>query len=118
MTDVDRLARRSLGIERLRPEQREAAEAAIAGHDVLAVMPTGFGKSAIYQLVAASLDGPAVVVSPLIALQHDQVERLDEGDVGDAVAANSSMTESQRRQALEDLRAGEAEFLLVAPEQL
>ncbi len=115
---IERLARRGLGIEELRPEQREAVEAAIGGHDVLAVMPTGYGKSAIYQLVAASVDGPTIVVSPLIALQKDQVESLSEDAVGDAVAANSSMKASERRDAFDDLREGDAEFMFIAPEQL
>jgi ATP-dependent DNA helicase RecQ len=116
-SSIEHLARRGLGIEELRPEQREAVEAAVAGHDVLAVMPTGYGKSAIYQLVAASIAGPTVVVSPLIALQHDQVDSLSDGSVGDAVAANSSMKASERQSAFEDLRDGDVEFMFMAPEQ-
>ena len=117
-SDIARLAQRGLGIEELRPEQREAIDAAMAGHDVLAVMPTGYGKSAIYQLVAASVDGPTVVVSPLIALQHDQVQSLGDDSVGDAASANSSMKVRDRQRAFDGLRDGDVEFLFLAPEQL
>lgn len=64
-----------LGLTRLRPGQREAIEAAAAGRDVLAVLPTGWGKSAIYQVAALLVPGPTVVISPLLALQRDQVAR-------------------------------------------
>ena len=64
-----------LGFAWLWPGQCEAVTAVVAGRDTLAVLPTGGGKSAIYQLAGALIDGPTVVVSPLIALQHDQVDR-------------------------------------------
>ena len=81
-------------------------------------MPTSYGKSAIYQLAAAIVDGPTVVVSPLIALQRDQVTSLAGDDVGDAAQANSTLPESERRDALDRLREGDLEFLFLAPEQL
>jgi ATP-dependent DNA helicase RecQ len=81
-------------------------------------MPTGYGKSAIYQLAAAVVDGPTVVVSPLIALQRDQVESLAGEDVGEAAQANSTLTASEREDAFERLREGRLEFLFLAPEQL
>ncbi|HSK36320.1 MAG TPA: DEAD/DEAH box helicase, partial [Actinomycetota bacterium] len=70
------LARSALGFRRLRPGQREAVRALLEGRDVLAVLPTGSGKSAIYQLAVLELPGPTVVVSPLVALQRDQVEAI------------------------------------------
>ena len=70
--ELERVARETFGWERLHPEQLTAMEAVVAGRDVLAVLPTGAGKSAIYQVPALLLDGPTVVVSPLIALQRDQ----------------------------------------------
>lgn len=106
-----------LGLESLRPGQREAIEALVAGRDVLAVMPTGFGKSAIYQLAGAVIDGPSVVVSPLLALQKDQTDSIG-GDLGGAVAINSTVGGGERRATLGALRAGEVEFLLLSPEQL
>jgi len=84
---------------------------------VLAVLPTGAGKSAIYQLAALLIPGPTVVVSPLIALQRDQVAALVANGVG-AAEANSQVKATDRRQALDDLIAGDLEFLFLAPEQL
>jgi len=116
--DIADLARESLGLDRLRPGQQEAVDAAVAGSDVLAVMPTGYGKSAIYKLTAAAVDGCTVVVSPLVALQRDQVEGLADEDVGAAAQVNATLGEGARADALERLRAGELEFLFLAPEQL
>jgi ATP-dependent DNA helicase RecQ len=81
------------------------------------VLPTGAGKSAIYQLAALIIPGPTVVVSPLIALQRDQVAALLANGV-DAAEANSHVKASERRQAFDDLIAGDLEFLFLAPEQL
>ncbi|QUW19629.1 RecQ family ATP-dependent DNA helicase [Agrococcus sp. Marseille-Q4369] len=111
-------AAREYGWDDLRPGQREAVEAALEGHDVLAVMPTGHGKSAIYQLAAKLLEGLTVVVSPLIALQRDQVEQLEEMGADPAVAVNSSQRVGENREAWEELEAGDAEFVFLAPEQL
>ena len=74
--DIRRLARERMGFDELRPGQLESVESVLAGHDTLCVMSTGSGKSAIYQLAGMLLPGPAVVVSPLIALQRDQGHRL------------------------------------------
>ena len=89
------------------------------GHDTLVVMPTGAGKSAVYQVPALLLDGPTVVVSPLISLQRDQVAGLlaREG-AGAAVQVNSSLSDRDSDAAFDALRAGEVEFLFLAPEQL
>ena len=114
-----RVARERLGIEELRPGQGEAATAVLAGRDTLLVMPTGAGKSAVYQAAAALIPGTTVVVSPLIALQADQVDSLEEDhDVGAAAAVNSGVGDRARRRALARQAAGELEFLFVAPEQL
>jgi ATP-dependent DNA helicase RecQ len=106
-----------LGYDMLRPGQREAVQALLAGHDTLAVMPTGSGKSAIYQIAGKLLHGPTVVVSPLIALQMDQVEALEGSPAGGAAETNSTISASERRKALEDFAAGDLEFLFLAPEQ-
>jgi ATP-dependent DNA helicase RecQ len=110
-------ARRLLGFDELRPGQEEAAAALLEGRDVLAVLPTGAGKSAIYQVAGALLPGPTVVVSPLIALQHDQVTRIGDS-LGGAAQVNSSVSDGQRRAVLADAEAGDIEFVFVAPEQL
>ncbi|MBW3579597.1 MAG: RecQ family ATP-dependent DNA helicase [Actinobacteria bacterium] len=114
---VRAVARNALGFEDLRPGQGEAAAAVVAGRDVLAVMPTGAGKSAIYQIAGVVIHGVTVVVSPLIALQRDQVASIG-GRLGGAAQVNSSMSESRRRETFEDLNDGEVEFIFVAPEQL
>nr|WP_246315739.1 ATP-dependent DNA helicase RecQ [Kineococcus aurantiacus] len=111
------VAREDFGYEELRPGQEEAMRAVLAGRDVLAVMPTGAGKSAVYQVPALLLDGPVVVVSPLIALQRDQVDALLE-DVGGAVMLNSAMPAAAWREARAQLRCGSARFVFLAPEQL
>ena len=92
--------------------------AVVGGRDVLVVMPTGSGKSAIYQIPALLLDGPTVVVSPLIALQRDQVEALTETGTADAAHANSTQNATERADTFDRLRAGELEYLFLAPEQL
>ncbi len=91
----------------------------LEGRDTLAVLPTGSGKSAIYQIPALLLDGPTVVVSPLIALQRDQVANLvGVTGAGSAMSANSTIGAGERRSALEGIQTGDVEFLFLAPEQL
>ena len=115
--DIAEIAREGLALDSLRPGQRRAADAAIGGRDVLAVMPTGYGKSAVYKLAAAAIDGGTVVVSPLVALQRDQVEALDDEDVGAAAQVNATLPDSARQEAFAGLRSGELEFVFMAPEQ-
>ncbi len=114
---VREVAEAAFGFDDLRPGQEDAAAAVLAGRDVLAVMPTGAGKSAIYQLAGALIEGTTVVVSPLIALQHDQVEGIG-GRLGGAAQVNSAMTATQRGEVFAGVRAGRVEFLFAAPEQL
>ncbi|GIH68509.1 RecQ family ATP-dependent DNA helicase [Sphaerimonospora thailandensis] len=108
-------ARDAFGWERLRPGQREAMEHLLAGRDVLLVMPTGGGKSAVYQVPGLLLDGPTVVISPLIALQRDQVMSLLTADAGGAVAVNSA---GSVEAGLDQVIAGRAEYVFLSPEQL
>src|SRR5215211_7781242 len=112
-------AQRVFGHESLRPGQREAVRALLDGHDVLLVQPTGGGKSLAYQLPAVLLDGPTLVVSPLLALQEDQTARLEEyGHQTVARRVSSAETKREREQALADAAASQLEFLFLAPEQL
>src|SRR5947208_10818638 len=99
--DIEALARERLGFPSLRPGQREGVEAVVGGRDALCVMSTGSGKSAIYQLAGLMIDGPTVVVSPLIALQRDQVEAAERG-IAEAELINSTLTERQREEAFEE----------------
>ncbi|HEX2103857.1 MAG TPA: ATP-dependent DNA helicase RecQ [Solirubrobacteraceae bacterium] len=114
---IERAAREVLGFERLRPGQAEAAESVLAGRDTLAVLSTGSGKSAIYQLAGLLSKGATLVVSPLIALQLDQVDALRERALG-AAQLNSSVPEGERADALAELAEDSLEFLFLAPEQL
>jgi len=110
------LARERLGFEQLRPGQEQAVAAAAAGRDVLAVMPTGGGKSAIYELAGLLRDGPTVVVSPLIALQDDQLAHLRAAGLP-ATVLNSAQSGGARAAALVEA-CGPDEFVFVSPEQL
>jgi ATP-dependent DNA helicase RecQ len=114
-SDIRAAARQELGHRTLRPGQLEGVEAVTTGHDALVVMATGSGKSAIYQLAGFFLPGPTIVVSPLIALQRDQVEQAEGGA---AAELNSTLTEPQREAVFAGLEAGATEFVLLAPEQL
>ena len=114
---IERVAKERFGFARLRPGQAEAVEAVVGGRDTLVVMPTGAGKSAVYQLAGLLIDGVTVVVSPLVALQRDQVESIEQDEIAEAAHLNSSLRTSERREALADLEAGELEFLFLAPEQ-
>jgi ATP-dependent DNA helicase RecQ len=118
--DVDpgRIARERFGIESLHREQRAAIRAVLKGRDTLVVLPTGFGKSAIYQIAAVAIPGPTVVVSPLIALQKDQASALQPPERGGAAVVNSSVRVSERSEALGALTEGDLEFMFLAPEQL
>jgi ATP-dependent DNA helicase RecQ len=113
------IAATTFGWTELTPDQLRAMEQVAAGRDVLAVLPTGAGKSAIYQVPALLPDreGPTVVVSPLIALQHDQREGIAESDAPAAVAVNSAQRVGETREAWADIEQGRAEYLFLAPEQ-
>jgi ATP-dependent DNA helicase RecQ len=115
---VREVARETFGWDQLRPGQLEAVQALLSGHDALVVMPTGAGKSAVYQVAGLLLDGPTVVVSPLIALQRDQLAGLAKSDAPDAVAVNSAQRSSATEDAWQAIHAGTAEFLFLSPEQL
>jgi ATP-dependent DNA helicase RecQ len=118
-TEIERLARQKLGIEKLHPGQLEATRAVLGGRDTLAVMSTGYGKSAIYQLAGELLGKPTIVVSPLIALQRDQVEAIEEHiSPGEAAELNSTVSAKKRHELIAALERGEHEFVLLAPEQL
>lgn len=111
-------AREVFGWERLRPSQLDAMTAVMAGHDTIVVMPTGAGKSAVYQVPGVLLNGPTVVVSPLIALQRDQVAHLARIEGSDASAVNSSQRARENDAVWERVREGSLDFLFVSPEQL
>lgn len=117
------LAESPFSLPRLRDGQLAGMAALADGRDVLAVMPTGYGKSAIYQVAALHLQRttgrPAVVVSPLIALQEDQLDGLAQVLGPDAaVAINSSHSDTEVEASWQAAEEGRAVFLFLAPEQL
>ena len=109
--------KRVFGYETFREGQKETIDAILAGRDVLAVMPTGSGKSICYQVPALSLPGCALVISPLISLMKDQVAALKQSGVA-AAFLNSSLTERQMDIALGNLAGGQYKLVYVAPERL
>ncbi len=118
MEQITRVARERLGVDRLRAGQADAVKAVLAGRDTLVVMATGAGKSAIYQLAGWMIDGATLVISPLISLQRDQIDNIDEEQPGEAAAIDASVSETKREERLEELADEELEFLFLAPEQL
>ncbi|HTA00055.1 MAG TPA: RecQ family ATP-dependent DNA helicase [Streptosporangiaceae bacterium] len=116
MTVIEDLARDRLGFRELRPGQLGAVEALAGGRDVLAVLPTGGGKSAIYELAGMLHTGPTVVVSPLIALQDDQLAHLQAAGLR-AIVLNSQQAAGARAAALL-ASCDSGTFVFLAPEQL
>src|SRR5438552_6410831 len=110
---IAELARVRLGFERLRPGQLRAVRAAAAGRDVLAVLPTGGGKSAIYELAGLLRAGPTIVVSPLVALQDDQLAHLRAAGLT-AIVLNSQQSARARAAALDASSDAEA-FVFLSP---
>lgn len=114
---IEEARERVFGLPAFRPGQREAIDALLAGRDLLAVMPTGAGKSLCFQLPAVVHAGLTLVVSPLIALMKDQVDNLQRLGVRAAYLA-SGQTTDERRSALREARAGRLDLLYVSPERL
>ena len=114
---LSRRLKQTFGYDAFRPLQQEIMEASMAGRDVLAILPTGAGKSLCYQLPALVRGGLTVVVSPLIALMKDQVDQLHANGVA-ATFLNSSLDPSESRERTISLEAGEYQLLYVAPERL
>ncbi|MEL6547472.1 MAG: RecQ family ATP-dependent DNA helicase, partial [Myxococcota bacterium] len=112
-----RVLRDVFGYESFRGHQEGIISHVEAGGDAVVIMPTGSGKSLCYQIPAILRSGCALVVSPLIALMHDQVTALRQAGVA-AAYINSSMDYQQRRDAENALRRGELDLVYVAPERL
>lgn len=114
---IEKTAQETFGYDHLRPGQAHVIQAVLDGHDALAVMPTGSGKSAIYQIAALQLPGATVVIYPLIALQRDQLEAIEKHHIAAAAQVNSAIPQIERQAALEKLQRKKLEFLFLAPEQ-
>src|SRR5579885_1215430 len=114
---VDHALKQYFGYEAFLPGQRQVVDQVLAGRDSLVLMPTGGGKSLIYQLPALLLPGLTIVVSPLIALMQDQVDRLAANGIP-ATFANSSLSAIDRARRERAAACGEVKLLYVAPERL
>src|ERR1700693_51714 len=114
---AQRALRSTFGFEDFRPGQGAIIEQVLAGADVLAIMPTGSGKSLCYQLPALLRDTVTVVVSPLIALMRNQVAQLKSYGIA-AASLNSANDFAQNREINEQLGRGELRLVYVSPERL
>ena len=111
------ILKKVFGYDSFRPGQEEIVSRLLAGQDVLAVMPTGAGKSICYQVPALLLPGITIVVSPLVSLMKDQVGALVQAGVA-AAFLNNSLTDNQKALMLRRAREGWYKIIYVAPERL
>lgn len=108
---------RSFGFASFKPGQQEAIETLLAGRNTLVVMPTGAGKSLVFQLLATMLEGITLVISPLIALMQDQVSVLNRRGIA-ATFINSAIPVAEQKRRLDDFRQAKFKILYIAPERL
>ena len=116
MTPVE-ILKEYWGYESFRPKQEDIVEAALEGRDVLAILPTGGGKSVCFQVPAMMKDGIAIVVTPLIALMKDQVQNLNDRGIK-ALCVNAGMGRREVELTLNNAAYGDFKFLYVSPERL
>lgn len=117
MTDKYKILKAVFGYDSFRSAQEEIIDNILGGRDILAVMPTGAGKSICFQVPALMLQGVTLVISPLISLMSDQVTALKEAGVN-AEYINSSLSFPEQQRVLRDLTEGKVKILYVAPERL
>ena len=117
MSELRQSLRQTFGIERLRSGQDDVIRSVLEGTDTLAIMPTGAGKSLCYQLPALHLEGTTIIVSPLISLMKDQVDKLQAHGL-DALQVNSALPAAEQRSALGRIEEEESDFVFTTPERL
>ena len=117
MADPHSILKKVFGYDSFRPGQEDIVRRLLDGQDVLAVMPTGAGKSICYQVPALLLPGITIVVSPLVSLMQDQVGALVQAGVA-AAFLNNSLTDNQKALMLRRAREGWYKIIYVAPERL
>jgi ATP-dependent DNA helicase RecQ len=105
------------GYESFRPPQAEIIQSVLAGNDVVAILPTGGGKSVCFQVPALAMEGLCVVITPLIALMQDQVEQLKQKGIA-AIAIHSGLSHQAIDVLLDNCIYGQQKFLYVSPERL
>jgi ATP-dependent DNA helicase RecQ len=116
LTRMRRTLRETFGLDKLRHGQAEVIRSVLEGNNTLAIMPTGAGKSLCYQLPSLHLPGTTVVVSPLISLMKDQVDKLEEAGL-EAAQLNSALTAAEHQENLEQIHTEETDFIFVTPER-
>jgi ATP-dependent DNA helicase RecQ len=116
LTKMRRTLRETFGLDKLRPGQAEVMRSVLEGNNTLAIMPTGAGKSLCYQLPSLHLPGTTVVVSPLISLMKDQVDKLEEAGL-EASQLNSALTSQEHEENLEEIQTEKSDFIFVTPER-
>jgi ATP-dependent DNA helicase RecQ len=116
LTRMRRTLRETFGLAKLRPGQAEVIRSVLEGNNTLAIMPTGAGKSLCYQLPSLHLPGTTVVVSPLISLMKDQVDKLEEAGI-EAAQLNSALTTEEHEENLEQIKTEKSDFIFVTPER-
>jgi ATP-dependent DNA helicase RecQ len=116
-SDLFSALKRSFGFDSFRPGQEAIVRDALAGRDVLAIMPTGGGKSLCFQLPAILQPGVTLVVSPLIALMQDQVRQLVDNGIA-STFINSSLSSGEISKRIQSAMSGECKLLYLAPERL
>src|SRR3954471_22642179 len=116
LADLETLLHDRFGHQSFRPGQLQIIQSLLDGHDVLAVLPTGAGKSLVYQLAAQLLPGVTLVISPLIALMKDQVEAIEAAGLSVSVI-NSTRSNAEVAEDLGKLQREQAKLLYVAPER-
>ena len=118
VTDLRPALRELFGFDDFRPGQEEVVRAAVDSRDTLAVMPTGAGKSLTYQLAAMLRPSPTLVLSPLIALMKDQIDKLPPRIAATATFVNSSLDADEASARLRSVASGDTRLLYAAPERL
>jgi ATP-dependent DNA helicase RecQ len=116
LTKMRRTLRDTFGLDKLRRGQAEVMRSVLEGNNTLAIMPTGAGKSLCYQLPSLHLPGTTIVVSPLISLMKDQVDKLRETGL-EAAQLNSALTTQEHDENLEQIKTEKSDFVFVTPER-
>ena len=114
---ISKVLRTVFGVERLRDGQKQVIDSVLDGNDTLAIMPTGSGKSLCYQIPARLLDGTTIVVSPLISLMKDQLEKLEAMGI-QAAQVNSTLNRGEEEETLDGIRKTVHEIVFCTPERL
>src|SRR6187549_2885984 len=116
LTKMKRTLRDVFNLDKLRPGQAEVMRSVLEGDHTLAIMPTGAGKSLCYQLPSLHLPGTTVVISPLISLMKDQVDKLEDAGL-EAAQLNSALTTQEHEENLQQIKTEQSDFIFVTPER-